>query len=75
MSYLKFSSTNIEYTSLNDDAAEKEDKKIESEYLDQQIVYNPFMHHFSTGDRKLLIPHNFFVLAYFPEVLTPPPSV
>lgn len=74
MSYLKFSTSNIEYSALGDDA-EKEEKKIESEYFDNQILFDSFVKIFPTAEKKLIVPHNFSILAYFPEVLTPPPSV
>lgn len=74
MSYLKYYPTELEYSSVNNDATEKEEKKVETEY---------FTHHFLTitnlgatfiTEKKLIVPGHFFYPAYFPEVLTPPPS-
>lgn len=74
MSYLKLSTPNIEYSTLGDDT-EKEEKKIESEYFDNQTLLDSFVKIFSTTEKKLIIPHDFSISTYFPEVLTPPPSV
>ncbi|MFC3560884.1 hypothetical protein [Pedobacter jamesrossensis] len=71
LSVFKNSISEIEYSK---DSSEKEEKKIEAEYFDN--------HQFSYQDLKapilvpvkVLLPLNFFVPAYFPEVLTPPPS-
>jgi hypothetical protein len=73
MSYIKYSPTELEYASTNDDATEKEEKKVETEYFTN--------HFFSVTDvctcfiteKKLIIPDHTFKKTYFPEVITPPP--
>ncbi|MDN3587983.1 hypothetical protein QWY86_14975 [Pedobacter aquatilis] len=74
LSYLKFSTSTTEYTILGDDA-EKEEKKVENEYFDNQIIFDSLINTFSIVEKKLIIPDNFSITAYFPEVLTPPPSI
>ncbi|WP_316735101.1 hypothetical protein [Pedobacter aquatilis] len=74
LSYLKSSISNIEYIALGDDA-EKEEKKIEHEYFDNQVFFDSSLHLFPVLEQKLIIPDNFSIAAYFPEVLTPPPSI
>jgi hypothetical protein len=75
ISYLKYSLSEIEYASVNDDAAEKEEKKIETEYFTDQFFFNEQVNLFLSVDNKVIIPNHFFQLSYFPEVLTPPPSI
>ncbi len=74
MSYLKFSTSTIEYTALADDS-EKEEKKIESEYFDDQLFANSSFQVFSASPEKLPVSGDSFVLAHSIEVLTPPPSI
>ncbi|RNL50264.1 hypothetical protein [Pedobacter jejuensis] len=65
---------NTECNIANQDSAEKEEKKIESEYFDNQL--------FSVQHIKIPVilkvkkdyQTNNTLLSYFPEVLTPPPS-
>ena len=74
MSYLKYSPTELEYTSVNDDATEKEEKKVETEYYtDHFFIITNLRTSFITEKKVIIQPH-FFYPAYFPEVLTPPPS-
>ncbi|GGE62684.1 hypothetical protein EV200_105266 [Pedobacter psychrotolerans] len=73
VSYLRYSTAEIEYSSVNDDATEKEEKKIESEYLANHFYSDPQAGLFFVTDKKLLIPDHSFKMTYFPEVLTPPP--
>jgi hypothetical protein len=73
--YLSYSTDNVEVLSTNDDATEKEEKKIETEYAVQQIVFHGTLYFPLQTSKKILIPGHFFQLAYFPEVLTPPPSI
>lgn len=75
VSYLSAPSAEMAYTSSNDDATEKEEKKIESEYAWQQFDFNNEVKLFVQPSRKIIIPYHFPQLAYFSEVLTPPPSV
>ncbi|MFW0716532.1 hypothetical protein [Pedobacter sp. N23S346] len=75
MSYIKYSPTELEYASNNDDATEKEEKKVETEYFTDHFLFVtnviiPFI-----AEKKVIVPDHFFYPAYFPEVLTPPPSV
>jgi len=74
-SYLSYSTDNVEVLSTNDDATEKEEKKVETEYAVQQIVFQGTLYFPLQTSKKILIPDHFFQLAYFPEVLTPPPSI
>jgi len=74
VSYLKYSPTELEYTSVNDDATEKEEKKVETEYYtDHFFIITNLRTSFITEKKVIIQPH-FFYPAYFPEVLTPPPS-
>ncbi|WP_426327261.1 hypothetical protein [Pedobacter sp. R-06] len=75
VSYLSYSTNNVEVLSTNDDATEKEEKKVETEYTVQQIVFHGALYFPLQTSKKVLIPDHSFQLAYFPEVLTPPPSV
>ena len=75
VSYLSYSTNNIEVLSTNDDATEKEEKKVETEYAVQQIAFHGALYFPLQTSKKVLIPDHSFQLAYFPEVLTPPPSV
>ncbi|MBO9676027.1 MAG: hypothetical protein J7577_21465 [Sphingobacteriaceae bacterium] len=75
VSYLSHVANNIELLSTNDDATEKEDKKVESEYAVQQVVLQGILYFPLQISNKIIIPGHSFQMAYFPEVLTPPPSV
>jgi len=75
VSYLSYSTDNIEALSTHDDATEKEDKKLETEYAIEQVVFHGQTYFPVLIAKKLVIPDHSFKLAYFPEVLTPPPSV
>lgn len=75
MAYLKSTEVVAEYVAANDDAAEKEEKKVESEYFIDQLFYGVGMDLFFPVQKKVVIPANNFKLAYFPEVLTPPPAI
>jgi len=75
VSYLSYSADNVEVLSTNDDATEKEEKKVETEYTVQQIVFHGALYFPLQTSKKVLIPDHSFQLAYFPEVLTPPPSI
>ncbi|MFD2582930.1 hypothetical protein ACFSR6_10560 [Pedobacter vanadiisoli] len=75
VSYLSHVINNIELLSTNDDAAEKEEKKVESEYTVQQVVFQGALYFPLQISKKVIIPGHSFQLAYFPEVLTPPPSI
>lgn len=75
VSYLRYSSPEIEYGAVNDDATEKEEKKMESEYLAEYINSDSHSSIFFIVAKKVIIPHHVFKMTYFPEVLTPPPSV
>ncbi len=75
VSYLSYSADNVELLSTNDDATEKEEKKVEPEYAIPQILFHGDMNFTLQTSKKVVIPDHSFQLAYFPEVLTPPPSV
>lgn len=75
ISYLSYTIHQVEVLSTNDDATEKEEKKVESEYTLQQIVFHGDIYFPPQTARKVIIPDYPFKLAYFPEVLTPPPSI
>lgn len=75
VSYLSYSADNIEVLSTHDDATEKEDKKLETEYAIEQVIFQSQTYFPVLMVKKLIIPDHSFKLAYFPEVLTPPPSV
>ena len=74
LSYIKYSPTEIEYASTNDDATEKEEKKVETEYFTNQFSSVINVSTSFITEKKVVIPDHFFYPAYFPEVLTPPPS-
>lgn len=75
VSYLSYSVQNVEFSSTNDDATEKEEKKIESEFAVHEVLFNATLYFPFQTTKKVIIPDHAFQLAYFPEVLTPPPSV
>jgi len=64
----------VEYSS-NQDSTEKEEKKIETEYFESYFSVFPDLRVPVQLKAKVLLPHNIFFSAYFPEVLTPPPSL
>ncbi|GAA4207030.1 hypothetical protein GCM10022289_28810 [Pedobacter jeongneungensis] len=74
MSYLSYSTDHIEFSFINDDATEKEEKKVETEYAVYQIAFEEGVYFPLQTSKKVIIPDHSFQLAYFPEVLTPPPS-
>ncbi|WP_316805940.1 hypothetical protein [Pedobacter agri] len=74
LSYLSYAAVDIENVSSND-ATEKEDKKVETEYFAQDfLMINDAVWAFEMP-AKVIIPNHFDKLSYFPEVLTPPPAV
>ncbi|WP_025146301.1 hypothetical protein [Pedobacter jeongneungensis] len=75
ISYLSYSADCIEVLSTNDDATEKEEKKVETEYAINQILLHTDIYFPLQTVKKVIIPGHAFKLAYFPEVLTPPPSI
>jgi len=75
VSYLSYSTDNIEALSIHDEATGKEEKKVETEYAMEQIVFHSQIYFPLLTAKKLIIPDHSFKLAYFPEVLTPPPSI
>jgi hypothetical protein len=75
ISYLSYPTNPIASLSTNDDATEKEEKKVEAEYAVYHFVSQGEMGFSPQTSKKIIIPDHFFQLAYFPEVLTPPPSV
>ena len=75
LSYLSYASVDIENVSSNDDATEKEEKKVEPEYFVQDFLIIDDSVWVSEMPAKVVIPNHFSKLSYFPEVLTPPPSV
>lgn len=74
MSYIKYSPAELEYASTNDDATEKEEKKVETEYFANHFVTVTRVAASFITKKKVIIPDHFFHPVYFPEVLTPPPS-
>ena len=64
-----------EYNSADQDSTEKEDKKIESEYFEEGIFTFLDLKIPVPLKEKILLPQNSFYPTYFPEVLTPPPSL
>ena len=75
LSYLSYASVDVENVSSNDDATEKEEKKVETEYFVQDFQIFDDSVWASEMPAKVIIPNHFGKLSYFPEVLTPPPSV
>jgi len=63
-----------EYNSANQDT-EKEEKKIETEYFEARMLNFPDLNLPVTLKEKILLRPNSFFPTYFPEVLTPPPSL
>jgi len=74
LSYIKYSPSELEYASNNDDATEKEEKKVETEYFTNHFFNVTNLSDSFIIEKKVIIPDHFFYPAYFPEVLTPPPS-
>ncbi|KQR72211.1 hypothetical protein [Pedobacter sp. Leaf176] len=64
-----------EYNSANQDSTEKEEKKIETEYFEERMLILPDLKVLIQLKEKTLLPQNNFFPSYFPEVLTPPPSL
>lgn len=64
-----------EYNSTNQDSTEKEEKKIETEYFEACVLNLPDLKVTVPLKEKILLPQNSFFPTYFPEVLTPPPSL
>lgn len=75
LSYLSYSADNVELLSANDDATEKEEKKAETEYAVYQNIFHSIVYCPVQTSKKIIVPDHSFQEAYFPEVLTPPPSV
>lgn len=74
LSYLKYSPTELKYSSVNSDATEKEEKKVETEYFTDHFFTITNLSTSFITEKKVIIPGHFFYPTYFPEVLTPPPS-
>lgn len=74
LSVFKNSISQIEYSDSTKDSTEKEEKKVEAEYLDDHLAFYQGMKVPVLLPAKVLLPLNFFIPAYFPEVLTPPPT-
>ncbi|WP_443945798.1 hypothetical protein ACJVDH_01455 [Pedobacter sp. AW1-32] len=74
LSYLKSSITNTELSSVNSDAAEKEEKKVENEFFTDHSFFQLQNVVFNVAEKKIIPLGRSFRLNYFPEVLTPPPS-
>ena len=72
LSYLRFSDSEIAY-SLHNDATEKEEKKLVTEYVADEFFFVSQPHLFFVATTKLIIPAYNFCSTYFPEVSTPPP--
>jgi len=72
ISYIKFTAE-LEYASVDDDATEKEEKKIETEYFTDQFSFQPLLSLYFIIGKKVIIPDHNFQPTYFPEILTPPP--
>lgn len=74
LSVFKKSISQVEYSDSDKESTEKEEKQAEAEYLDDHFIsYNDIKSPVLIPT-KVLLPLNFFTPAYFPEVLTPPPS-
>ncbi|GGI27731.1 hypothetical protein [Pedobacter mendelii] len=65
---------NTEYNIANQDSGEKEEKKIEPEYFDNQSFSVQHIKIPVVLKDKEAFQTNNDLLSYFPEVLTPPPS-
>lgn len=74
-SYVIKSASPIENVASNDDATEKEEKKVETEYFTSDFFFTDYTPKIELKATKLVIALHFDKLSYFPEVLTPPPSV
>jgi hypothetical protein len=75
LSYLSYSSTDIENVVSNDDATEKEEKKVETEYFMQDFMAEELGSLPLAMKQKIAIPACLDHFPYFADVLTPPPSV
>jgi len=75
LSYLSCATVDIENVSLNDDATEKEEKKIEAEYFDDYFLCYQNLKSPIQFAVKIILPKNLFTSLYYPEILTPPPSL
>ncbi len=74
LSVFKKSVSQIEYSESSKESTEKEEKQVEAEYLYDHLVSYHDLKSPVLIPTKVLLPLNFFIPAYFPEVLTPPPS-
>jgi len=74
MSYFQYQSSKQMENVASNDAAEKEEKKVETEYFTEQFSFigNNLIR--ECTPQKPIVPLYFSKLSYFPEVLTPPPS-
>ncbi|QPH41639.1 hypothetical protein [Pedobacter endophyticus] len=75
LSYLAFSKADVEHSLLNDDATEKEERKVETEYFAHSFLTFESAFYSPETSKKVVVPSHLSQLNYFPEVLTPPPSV
>ncbi|MCZ4224465.1 hypothetical protein [Pedobacter rhodius] len=66
---------NIEYNFDNQNSTEKEEKKVETEYFEANVSILRDLEAPVQLKGKVLRPQNSFFSTYFPEVLTPPPSL
>ena len=71
LSVFKKSINQIEYSESNEDSTEKE---VETESFDVNPIAYQSLKPPVLLPVKVLLPLNFFISTYFPEVLTPPPS-
>ncbi|SER10460.1 hypothetical protein SAMN04488023_104135 [Pedobacter rhizosphaerae] len=71
--YLNHFNPESTYLSVQEDATEKEEKKVETEYFDHQFMAFESLNTEVVSLNKPALPTHFFILSYFPEVLTPPP--
>ncbi|RYD81355.1 MAG: hypothetical protein EOP53_06570 [Sphingobacteriales bacterium] len=71
----RFVPVDIENVSSNDDATEKEEKKVETEFFTQHFNFIENTIWAEKEQEKLIAPASFNKLTFFPEVLTPPPSL
>lgn len=74
-SYLSFSRANIEHVLLNDDATDKEEKKVEAEYFAQEFLALENTSSCTESSKKALFPTHLGNVWYFSEVPTPPPAL